>query len=557
MKKRFILSLLLLLAYSTMLIAGPLDDAVRNREWGNVIKLASDGISKDSKDGDSYRYLGIAKAATGDTAAAVDNLKRAISISKKDGKAVLALTGIYIGMNNIIDARQLANEGTKAAGKNLDMQASRALVLAYTDSISAASTLIWSVVSKDSTNATYYKIQGLISRKEGVLDFVIDAFNKALIYDPKDNDIRYEMAMALLSGKRGNEALEALQKINQTEPNYPGVNYQIGKILYYNARSDSVKLKEAVPYLETSIKEKPNAEAFRMLGEAYLKLNRISEAETVLRAALAKKEDASVRKLLADILMAGKKFDLASDLWKPLVGTPDFDANRFLRLVDITTRFWSQDTSKRIVFINQIGLMKQVYLADTTQRNFLGKIGLLYYTIDQYDSAASWYRRKLALEPKNDTTWINLGYALKELDRSDDAIAAIRTGLAINNTNIAPYGVIVDILQKSKREKDAISLLDSISTRKDFDLNMYIRLAGLHYGAKQYSKSLSVLEKADAAFPNSANVWLWSGINWYMRYAAEPGNTGYLSKAKSAFQKALQFDPNNAEAKDYLKQLNK
>jgi len=551
----FVLSITIL--FVNVLFADPLEDAYRKRDWVNVKKLATESIAKDAGEGDYYRYLGIAQAATGDTTAAIDNLKHAIALAKKDGKAVLALTSIYIANGNIIDARQLANVGNKNAKSDLNMQAARALALAYTDSIDAASTLIWNVVSKDSTNATFYKIQGLISRKEGVLEFVINAFNNALRFDSGDNDIRYELGLALLSDKRGGEALAAFQKVYDTEPTYPGVNYQLGKILYYNARSDTAKLKEALPHLEASIKEKVNAEALKMIGESYLKLNRLPDAEKILKEALGKKDDPTVRKLLADILLAGKKFDEATDLWKPLIATPDYDAMRFQRLVDVTARFWGRDSLKWPVLNTQADLMKQAYKADTTQQNLLGKIGLVYYTIDKFDSSAVWYRKKLAVEPKNDTAWVNLGYAYAAMDKYDEALDALHHAVTINDATIAPFSVMVDVLQKQKRDKEAMALLDSLSSRKDFDEKWFMRLAGMYYTSKQYTKSLKVLEKADAAFPNTAEIWVWIGINWYQRYAAEPGVTEHLNRAKAAFRKALQYDPNNEEAKNYLNQLNK
>ncbi|MDK9701256.1 MAG: tetratricopeptide repeat protein [bacterium] len=548
---------LLLVSLITVSCAGQIDDAYKKREWSNVMKIAQESIAKGDKDGSVYRYLGIAQAATGDTLNAVENLKKAISESKKDGRAVLQLTQIYISQNRIIEAKQIAMDGIKASGKSLDMQAARALALAYTDSISEASSLIWKVTSSDSTNATYYKIQGLISRKEGVVDFVIESFQRALRLDPNDNDIRYELGLAYLFAKRGGDALETFKKVHELEPGFPGVNFRIGQLLYYNARGDSVKLKESLPYLDAAAKENPSAEVYRLIGETYARLNRVAEAETALKASLSKKDDPSVRKLCADLFMVQKKFDVATEYWRPLAGTSDFDAARYLKLTDMTQAYWGHDTTKHPVLLNQCELLKKGWETDRTNANLLTRIGLLYYAIDQYDSAIVWLKKKIDNEPNSASAWINLGYAFNGLERSDEAIAALRKGLALNDSSIAPYQVISDILQRQKLEKDAVALLDSLSSRKDFDLKWWMRLAMLHYNMKQYSKAIQTLEKADGMYPNSADVWVWIGINRYSQYAAEPGRTELLNRTKEAFRKALQFDPENADAKNYLNQLSK
>ncbi|MCX7835227.1 MAG: tetratricopeptide repeat protein [bacterium] len=541
-------------SYASSIPANPIELAYKNRDWDTVKRLAQEELQK-SKSSDAYRYLGIAQAATGDTTAAIQSLKNAIQLSKKDGKAILTLTQIYINIGNLIEAKQLVNDGMKNVKNNLDVMAAKALVLAHIDSISEASNLIWAVTSKEKQNATYYKIQGLISRKEGVVDFVIESFKKALELDPKDNDIRFELGLAYQHNKKINEALETFLEVYKAEPNFPGVNYRIGQLLYYNARGDTNKIKEALDYLIRASKEKPNAEVHRSLGEAYARLGKFEQAENELKTSLKLREDPSVRKLLADIYMLNRKFDLATDLWKPLIQSADFDSARFFKLVEVSQAFLERDSTKHNILLTQVDLLKTLASNNKTNENLYTKIGLLYYGIGYYDSAVVWFKKRLEIDPQHSATLINYGYALYNLQKYDDALAALKQGLAKNDSSIAPYQIMIDILQKQKNESAAIELAENLRKRSDFDKQWYLLLANLYYNKKQFSKAIAVLEAADNKFPAQADIWVWIGINRYSLYANEPSKTGLLNSAKAAFRKALEFDPENRDAKNYLNQL--
>lgn len=543
-----------ILANALSIPANPLEQAYKNRDWNSVKKLAQEEISK-SKSSDAYRYLGIAQAATGDTTAAIQSLKSALQISKKDGKAILALTQIYINTGNLIEAKQLANEGMKNLKNNLDVMAAKALVLAHIDSISEASNLIWAVTNKESQNATYYKIQGLISKKEGVVDFVIESFQKALALDPKDNDIRFELGLAYQHNKKINEALETFLEVYKQEPNFPGVNYRIGQLIYYNARGDTNKIKEALEFLIRASKEKTNSEVLRSIGEAYAKLGKFDLAEKELSASLSLREDPTVRKLLADIYMLNKKFDLATDTWQPLMNTADFDSARFFKLVEVSQAFLERDPTKHSVLIKQAELLKSLSKSGISVENLYTKIGLLYYGIGIYDSAIVWFKKRLDIDPNHPSTLINYGYALYGLQRYDEALNALTSGLAKNDSSIAPYQIVIDILQKQNKESNAIELAESLRNRPDFNKQWYMLLANLYYNKKQFSKAISILESADSKYPKDSEIWEWIGVNRYSIYASDPSKTNMLNLAKAAFRKALEYDPDNAEAKNYLNQL--
>lgn len=540
--------------YAFSVPANPIEQAFKNRDWETVKRLSQDEISKN-KNADAYRYLGVAYAASGDTSSAISTLRTAIQQSKKDGKSILALTQIYTNTGNLIEARQLVNEGMKNAKNNLDVLAAKALVLANIDSVEEASKLIWTVTSKESNNATYYKIQGLISRKEGVVDFVIESFVKALELDPKDNDIRFELGMAYQHAKKGNDALETFKEVYKQEPNFPGVNYRIGQLIYYNARGDTTKIKEAIGYLERASKEKKNAEVFRSLGEAYARLGNMNAAESSLKMSLSLKEEANVRKLLADIYLMDRKFDDATETWRPLINSIDFDSARFFKFVEVSQAFLEKDKSRHNILLNQAELLKQLTNYGKEKHYLFTKIGLLYYGIGNYDSAVVWFKKKLDVDPKHAATLINYGYALYGLEKFDDALSALRGGLVINDSSIAPYQIVIDILQKQKKETEAIEIAESLRSRSDFDRQWYMQLASLYYNKKLYTKAIGVLESVDSKYPNQADVWVWIGINRYSLYANDPSKANLLASTKAAFRKALEFDPENKDAKNYLKQL--
>lgn len=70
------------------------------------------------------------------------------------------------------------------------------------------------------------------------------------------------------------------------------------------------------------------------------------------------------------------------------------------------------------------------------------------------------------------------------------------------------------------------------------------------YQLGDYRKAVEALEKVTQARPRDARAWLWLGRAWGRR--AETSNMlaapSYASRSRQCFEKAVELDPNNAEA---------
>lgn len=97
----------------------------------------------------------------------------------------------------------------------------------------------------------------------------------------------------------------------------------------------------------------------------------------------------------------------------------------------------------------------------------------------------------------------------------------------------------------------AIAILEKVPQP---DADTLLLLGRSYFGAGEYAKATGALEKAAALAPRRSEIYSWLGRAWARRAETSVfwNQPRYATRAREAFEKALELDPNNHDALDDL-----
>ena len=90
--------------------------------------------------------------------------------------------------------------------------------------------------------------------------------------------------------------------------------------------------------------------------------------------------------------------------------------------------------------------------------NFL--VGYLAYQGEQYGAAAEYFRKEVAVNPAYADASLFLGESLRQLGRTEDAIAPLRQALALNPRSALAYKTLGAVLTDTGRLEEAAAILE-------------------------------------------------------------------------------------------------
>jgi predicted Zn-dependent protease len=123
----------------------------------------------------------------------------------------------------------------------------------------------------------------------------VEEWRAALALAPGDPNLESELATALFTAHKYEDAIPLLRKLLPQRPDAPDLNFMLGESLWRMQQPD-----KAVPYLTTALRGDPNLlPAHAALGMVYALLNRNAEAVPHLEKALSLDDDGSLHYSLA------------------------------------------------------------------------------------------------------------------------------------------------------------------------------------------------------------------------------------------------------------------
>jgi len=161
----------------------------------------------------------------------------------------------------------------------------------------------------DPENMNVHNSMGVCHGVRGDLDEALASFKTAMRLDPKEIMPIYNAGYVYMLKKEYNTALEHFQKAEKLDPEVYELAFQTGR-----AHLDTSAPGSAVKYLETATRLNPKScSAFRLLGDCYHMLDRLTDAINAYKAVLkVNSEDASALSGLGFIYeIQGQNADIA------------------------------------------------------------------------------------------------------------------------------------------------------------------------------------------------------------------------------------------------------
>jgi len=123
-------------------------------------------------------------------------------------------------------------------------------------------------------------------------------------------------------------------------------------------------------------------------------------------------------------------------------------------------------------------------------------IGWAFYMAGQYEAAIEQLHRTVEMDPNYPVTYWILGLTLRKMGRHELAIAEGEKGVKLSGGSALMRAVLAQTLATADRRKDALQILDDLTTlSKEKYVSPYF-FAGIHVGLGEDDRAIEYLEKS-------------------------------------------------------------
>ncbi|MGZ3938019.1 MAG: tetratricopeptide repeat protein, partial [Flavisolibacter sp.] len=400
-----------------------------------------------------------------------------------------------------------------------------------------------------------------VQAKSGNTSYAVDLLNKAMKRDKKNASLYVSLGNAYMRMSNGSEAFKAYEEATHIDDKYAVAYHKLGEIFVSQKNPESY-----LNYFEKAIAADPKYAP--SLYKLYVyQFNRDPAKAMEYYKSYLSNSDASIENEydLADLLYLNKQYDRAIQKADSIVKAEGEKVQpRLYKLISYSYAD-QKDSAKALVFMQQ-------YFSKEADSNKIAKdyllMGDLLASVNHDDSTAftyfdkavafekdssemvKYYKRfaDIAANDKNysqQAKWLRRYYASSKqasnVDLFNWALAHYRAG-EYSEADSA-FGIYV-----SKYPEQSFGYYWQSKAKALEDKDMSKGLA-----VPAYQKLIEVLEKN----PNDANYKKWI-VEAYAYLAAYETNTQKnYAEAVNYFEKVLQVDPGNTDAKKYIDILEK
>lgn len=396
-------------------------------------------------------------------------------------------------------------------------------------------------------DALAHYVAGLIHRSRDEKDAAMDDLEKVVTLDPTRSELREALAQEYFRNNDFKKAASMLETAVKQDPR--SVTYWT--LLAFAYRSD--KQWEAARHAaEKAIHLAPGEFlAYEVLYDVTLEAQDPSGAYQVLRHAAQQKSD---------------------------------DPHFWLRLGDLTAALVAKEPKLQISKEEVLGYYEKAIALQPNDPIILARVGDYYATAQNIPKAIELYQKAVDLQPNTENIRIKLAFAyvgqgdrpkaiellekivqaepfrfqiftiigelLEDEKAWDRAIANYRLSLSANPSQLMPHLKIILLDLKNKHPEDALKELDA-AQEKFPNTPQISYFYGLVYDEmKDYASAVRFFEDA-VKIASVSNPDLLDSV-FYFYYGSALERNGQFDKSVAQFQKALELNPDYADAYNYL-----
>ena len=311
--------------------------------------------------------------------------------------------------------------------------------------------------------------------------------------------LAFEQAVALMQANDFDAASTMLEAALQHSPNDPNLLRLLGVSLTRQNRSD-----EAEQALTRTIRLVPNfALAHENLADALLQRGRLDEAAESLRTAIRHNPaaDAANRKLVEVLALTGRGDEADAAFQQSLQGDPDRAA-----IVAAMELNRDGETAQSEKILRGILRRKPEHL------DALRLMGVHCARKELYNDAEAFFRRAVDLAPDFWLAWINLGAALNEQQKFDQADTAYKQALQLKPRSVFTLEKLGANSLFDGRHEDAIGWLEAALERDPAHFPSLLCLGHVLKTVGRQNEAIDAYRRCAEAKPDFGEAY-WSLAN--------------------------------------------
>jgi tetratricopeptide (TPR) repeat protein len=471
-------------------------------------------------------------------------LQEAVKYNAKDSAALYALGQAYLQDKKYDDAYTVFTKGTLLKQGRALFLDGQALALEGKGETKKAEEIFIRARETDPENLRVrLDLGGFYSRRK-IPVLAAPEFVKATELDPRNPEVHYLAGKAYVGMNEFNAGLKEFMDAIAADSTYAPAYLEAGR-LYFRANRPADAAEKLQTY--TSLKPDDN-EGYQELGRALAKSpnpdDRKSAIPVLEKAYEANPQDCEVAGALGKLHFENKDTEEAMKYYDQYAQCADtlMTAEDHLRVG--TMYVAAKDSAKAVPQLQRAVAMDSSLAKDATFQ-----LGFLYFSRRDYNGAIPYLEEALHADPNNTSILMNLGlaeYALKQPNVGNDYL---RRALAINPSDNRPRIWIAQTLTALDSLSEAESMYQQAIAADSANAEAHRGLGVVRLLQKRWGDAVPPLQRAIELEKDNIQGHIW--------LAQAYSNSGQVNEAKAEFNKAIDIDPNNADASRGLELIRK
>ena len=465
----------------------------------DAIELLNQGLKIDPRRADFYAALGESYFTVGKVEKAMENFKTLITLDPSPTS--YAFMGLcYRHLNQYDDAKSYFNKALAGDPRNLPALFNLGLIARkQQDNVEAEKYLRRALAIDPNYPDALFELGSLMMDLKNYTD-AIPLLRRCTETSLKPAQAYYKLALAernahqVEASRRDMNVFRTLSKNPQPGP-YP-LQHFFDYLEQRSQQSEQQKDESDIRQLEAEVKQHPDRpRSLFLLASAYLKLNRISDAQqTIARLDELSSGDFRTNQSVGVLLARYHLYPEAiRHLEAALKTSPESDEAKY-NLGEAYFRERKYDEALQV--------LRSV--STTAQRDigYLTLLGDIHAQLGQNDEAANYFRQAITTSPQSDESYAELALTYLRTGQIERAIAAVREGLNHVPDSAKLYwlkGVIEVARNDLRNSEQSFKRAQKLDPTNEL---AFMSLGMMYYEQGRIADAKAVLNLCREMFPN-------------------------------------------------------
>ena len=483
-------------------------------------------------DPESYINLAVVLEQDRQSAAAEENLKKAISVAPKEARPHTVYAEFLIHKQRVPEAEQ---ELRTAAGLNLDQPGSRidlAKFLLAQNHPDEAEDVLHKLKASLPDNPEAFRSVGEFYMWRNDLPKATAEFEALYKEHPEDTETVKTYIDLLLLSSRKEEARKVNEEILKKTPEDVDAQIVKASLLYQDN-----KFNDALQLLEAALKADPdNARAHYMLGVTFNAMGNLERAQSEwVQSARLNPDFVDTHNVLAAVGVTKGDYKLLLEHAEHLVRLQPYSpAGYILRATAEATLNRQKDA--------EVDLQRAIAVAPDNSTAYT-KYGVLRILQKKYPEAAKYFETALTKNPNDTEAMQGLVMLFMHDKATDKAVARLQQQITLAPDNSRYQVMLGDLIKPKDVEGARAAYMKAVQSDKNYSQG-FQRLAQLEFDQGQLPRAIEIARQWSTAHPRD--------VLGYVILGSLMEAKGDWSSARDQYEAALRIDPDAALAANNL-----